>query len=130
MAENREYQAIAPKSGSVSDRSVNDRSRQNKRRKSSPVPAACQSQCRPLFESGLLTHLQIAVAGKPRCEPVEVSSRPPTNPRQCDALRPACNPCIAASMVCSYDLPAGLTPREAVKRNLRHLAAANENLRA
>jgi hypothetical protein len=50
--------------------------------------------------------------------------------RQCDALRPACNPCLTARLLCAYDLPAGLTPREAVKRNLAHLAVANENLRA
>jgi len=50
--------------------------------------------------------------------------------RQCDALRPGCYSCRAAGLTCSYDLPAGLTPREAVKRNLRHLEAVNGNLRA
>jgi hypothetical protein len=49
---------------------------------------------------------------------------------QCDALRPACFSCRSASLICIYDLPAGLTRREAVKQNLRHLSMADGNLRS
>jgi hypothetical protein len=49
---------------------------------------------------------------------------------QCDALRPACFSCRSASLVCVYDLPAGLTRREAIKQNLQHLSMADGNLRS
>jgi hypothetical protein len=49
---------------------------------------------------------------------------------QCDALRPACFSCRSASLICVYDLPAGLTRREAVKQDLRYLSVANGNLRS
>jgi hypothetical protein len=47
MADRGEYQPIAPKPDSVPNASGDDsKSRRNKRRKSLPVPAACQRQCR------------------------------------------------------------------------------------